>query len=128
MICLKFQQNIISLCVVLMMGLFFVISCTNADVKTFRKAAERGDAEAQYSLGHCYYHSLGVIQDKKEAVRWYRKAAEQGHAQAQYILGLCYDVGDGRSKDTEKAIAWYRKAAAQGNDEAIKELSEQGIY
>ena len=48
----------------------------------WRKAAERGDAEAQYWLGRCYYFGEGVAWDRAEAVKWFRKAAEQGDASA----------------------------------------------
>ena len=49
-------------------------------VKCYRKAAEQGDAAAQYNLGVIYYNGEGVTQDYAEAVKWYRKAAEQGYA------------------------------------------------
>ena len=52
-------------------------------VKRHRKAAERGDAVAQFHLGVSYDEGLGVAQDDAEAVRWYRKAADQGYAQAE---------------------------------------------
>ena len=53
----------------------------------FRKAAERGYAEAQYRLGQMLAIGQGIRQDNTEAVNWYRKAAEQGVARAQYNLG-----------------------------------------
>jgi TPR repeat protein len=46
----------------------------------FRKAAEQGDADAQFNLGWMYADGQGVLQDFKTAVTWYRQAAEQGHA------------------------------------------------
>ena len=52
----------------------------------WRKAAEQGDAKAQYYLGHCYNMGEGVAQDKAEAVKWYRKAAEQGLEVAELVL------------------------------------------
>ena len=131
MMSLNFQQKVGYVCAVLtvlMMGIFFVISCTDVDVKTYRKAAEQGDAKAQFNLGDCYYFGKGIKKDYNEAVQWFRKAAEQGHASAQFILGHCYDAGDGVSKDTAKAIEWYKKAAAQGQEDAKKELNEHGIY
>ena len=45
------------------------------------KAAERGDANAQYRLGNCY--AEGMEKNDAEAVKWYRKAAEQGNDDAQ---------------------------------------------
>ena len=47
--------------------------------KWYRKAAEHGDADAQFSLGRIYLFGKGVSADKQEAVTWFRKAAEQGH-------------------------------------------------
>ncbi len=43
----------------------------------YRKAAEQGDANAQFNLGVCYNQGQGVDKDPKAAVAWYRKAAEQ---------------------------------------------------
>jgi TPR repeat protein len=84
-------------------------------VRRFRKAAEQGDAKAQYNLGAAYYKGEGVSQDKAEAVRWIRKAAEQGFAKAQTSLGMAYYKGEGVSKDNAEAVKWYRKAAEQGH-------------
>ena len=42
------------------------------------KAAEQGDAAAQYNLGWMYRFGKGVQQNYSKAVKWYRKAAEQG--------------------------------------------------
>lgn len=44
----------------------------------YRKAAEKGSAAAQYSLGVMYSNGRGVPKDDAQAVVWYRKAAEQG--------------------------------------------------
>ena len=52
-------------------------------MKWYRKAAEQGDAEAQYKLGGCYLDGEGVARDKTEALKWWRKAAEQGHEEAR---------------------------------------------
>ncbi len=78
--------------------------------------AERGDAEAQYRLGHCYSNGDVVPKDEKKAVVWFRKAANQGHAGAQNQLGMAYYYGLGVDSDKKKAVFWYRKAANQGHD------------
>lgn len=44
----------------------------------FSKAAEKGDAVAQYNLASCYENGNCVKQDGDKAVYWYTKAAEQG--------------------------------------------------
>ena len=58
-------------------------------VEWYRKAAEQGNANAQYILGICYQNGKGVVENSSEAVKWYRKSAEQGHAYAQCNLGYC---------------------------------------
>ena len=55
-------------------------------VKCFRKAAEFGLPDAQYSLGACYSNGQGVKQNYKEALRWIRLAAKQGHDIARKTL------------------------------------------
>jgi uncharacterized protein len=83
-------------------------------VKWYRKAAEQGDAVAQYYLGLMYLNGKGVPEDDAEAVKWFRKAAEQGNAKAQYYLGFMYANGTGVPEDDAEAVKWYRKAAEQG--------------
>jgi TPR repeat protein len=47
-------------------------------VRWYRKAAEQGDAEAQYDLGDAYKRGRGVAKDKAEGVEWQKKSAAQG--------------------------------------------------
>ena len=51
--------------------------------KWFKKAAEQGDATAQFNLGLAYEQGKGVAQDNRLAVKWYEKAAEQGDVDAK---------------------------------------------
>jgi TPR repeat protein len=83
--------------------------------KLYRKAAQQGDAYAQYNLGSMYNHGQGVAQDYAQAVKWYTQAAHQGHPDAQYNLGVMYDNGQGVTQDHVEAVKWYRKAAKQGD-------------
>lgn len=80
----------------------------------YRKAAEQGNAEAQYFLGLMYYRGQGISQDFTKAAYWYRKAAKQGNAKAQYPLGKMYYLGRGVSRNFVLATQWYSKAAEQG--------------
>ena len=95
----------------------------NKCFKKFRKAAEQGNADAQYRLGWCYVPGRW-LGDHAEVVKWWRKAAEQGHANAQCGLGLMYAKGDGVPEDDAEAVKWFRKAAEQGNDVAQFKLGE----
>jgi hypothetical protein len=98
--------------------------------KWYRRAAEHGDALAQYELGVIYAQGRrapkiidasgmalvwgadadGVSQDYAEAARWYRMAAMQGHYAAQYNVGAMYHGGQGVEQDHAAAVKWYRKA------------------
>ena len=79
----------------------------------FRKAAEQGNAQAQFNLGVMYGLGQGVPHDDTQAVAWFLKAAEQGNAYAQTNLGVMYKDGRGVAPDDARAVAWYSKAAEQ---------------
>ena len=98
---------------------------TNAE-NEYRKAAERGDAVAQFNLGMIYCIGNDAPQNYDEAVNWFRKAAEQGHAAAQCNLGWCCEYGNGTHQDFKEAVKWYRKAAQQNN--AIAECNLGNCY
>ena len=88
----------------------------------YKKAAEQGDADAQYNLGICYDKGDGVAQSYAEAVKWYKKAAEQGYAGAQNSLGNCYYNGNGVKQSYLQAVKWYKNAAEQGHAGAQNSL------
>ena len=81
--------------------------------KWFRKAAGRGRAAAQLSLGAIYRGREGVPQDDAEALKWFRRAANQGDWIAQSNLGHCYEEGRGAPQDFVEACKWYNLAASQ---------------
>ena len=81
-------------------------------MKWFRKAAEQGNAKAQFKLGVMYAGGNGVPEDDVEAVKWYRMAAEQGHARSQFSLGLMYAVGEGVPMDKVKAYMFSSLACS----------------
>ena len=85
------------------------------DVQQLRRAAEQGNASAQFTLGAMYDAGTGVARDYAQAMAWYRKAAAQGYADAQFNLGVMYARGAGVDRDDTQAVAWYRKAAEQGH-------------
>lgn len=77
-----------------------------------RKAAEKGDARAQFYLG--ITQESPIDEDPQEAFKWFSKAAEQGLAQAQYKLANYYADGIVVSKNPQEAAKWLKKAAGQG--------------
>ena len=84
----------------------------------YRKAAEQGDADAQFTLGVLYAKGEGVPKDDAEAVRWFRKAAEQGDAAAQSVLGAMYAGGSAVPKDYVLAHMWTSIAVTNGIEQA----------
>lgn len=84
--------------------------------------AEKGDAQAQLSLGTLYATGTGVSRDLAKAAKWHRKAAEQGLTQAQLRLAYEYANGIGLKPDPIEAAKWFHRAAEQGSAEARFEL------
>ncbi|OJW71116.1 MAG: hypothetical protein BGO68_04700 [Candidatus Amoebophilus sp. 36-38] len=89
------------------------------EIEVYKKAAEQGDAEAQFKLGLCYEIGQGVKIDWQEAVKWYQRAAEQGFVTAQSKLGGIYLA----EKNYQEALKWNQKAAGQGDVSAQYNLA-----
>ena len=125
------MKKIWLVCLATAMLVFSFCGCSPKDeevekVKSYRKAAEQGNAKAQYNLGVCYENGYGVEKNYFKAVKWYRKAAEQGLADAQNNLGVCYYFGYGVEKNYSEAVKWWRRAAEQGNAKAQEVLRRLG--
>ena len=100
-----------------------------------RNAAEKGNADAQFTLGAIYagcrydakepyfkdendkyaHTMLGGRIDLKRAAYWYTLAANQGHGSALNNLGNAYRKGAGVERNYVKATELIRKAAEQGD-------------
>ena len=96
------------------------------EMQRLHRAAEQGQANAQYNLGYLYAHGAhgeGVPKDGAAAVRWFRLAAEQGLTEAHTALGIMYVQGEGIPRDLVNGYAWLIVAAAQGekNAKMVKE-------
>lgn len=87
---------------------------TNADMNKalewYAKAAERGNAEAQFNMGYdCEQRG-----QYEEAMKWYRKAAKQGNVDALCNLGEMYEYGRGVFMCKKEAFRYYKRAATAG--------------
>lgn len=85
------------------------------------RAAEAGDAEAQFTLASTLYHGGST----EQAVGWLKKAAERKHPKAWRLLGDFHAkglVGKGKA-DPREAVACYLKAAALGDAAGMGKLS-----
>ena len=93
-----------------------------ATAKELRKAAEAGEASAQFRLGQLYDEGTGVPQDYGQAKEWFEKAAKQGHVGAQVNLGTLYLQGEGAPQSAQMALFWLSRAAEQGHALAFAKL------
>ncbi|HVN64654.1 MAG TPA: tetratricopeptide repeat protein, partial [Candidatus Binataceae bacterium] len=96
-------------------------------VELFRRAAERGNADAQYNLGVCLRQGWGVPADIAAAERSYRSAAERNQVSAQ--LALADLIAARATSDDERleAMHWYRLAADNGNKVAKLRVGETRV-
>lgn len=86
-----------------------------AAVEWFKKAAEQGNVQGQFSVGYMYAAGEnGFEVNPAKAAEWYRKAAGNGHLNAQLNLGMMYKTGAGVEKNMATALLWLQKAANQG--------------
>jgi TPR repeat protein len=114
----------------------------------FQKAAERGNAEAQYMLGQIYedggmgmavpdsdgsYTDGRVVNfhpvpnDFGLAAKWYRMAAKQGNALAQNHLGSIYADGRGVPQDYAEAYFWLSLASANGSHSSTNGVDDRDL-
>ena len=90
------------------------------------EAAERGDANAQYSLAiyYRYTHDQGSAFSNAEALKWFTRAADAARIDAMTELGKMYMEGIGVPLDYKNGANWYIKAAEFGDTEAQFALAE----
>ncbi len=92
----------------------------------FQRAAEQGEAEAQYRLGRLHYETGRAENSLQMAVQWFEKAAEQNHLDGLRNLAFCYAFGDGVKSSKSKSKELYLRAfpiclqrAEQGDSSAV---------
>ena len=69
----------------------------------WERAANDGNAAAQWLAGRCYVHGFGVASDPDKGAALIRRAADQGYARAQFTLGQLYAKGRGVARDSAEA-------------------------
>jgi TPR repeat protein len=86
------------------------------------RAAESGDAQAQYKLGvHLYYRHLyypGSDDDSTEAINWLKLAAEQGYGKAISMLGGMNGFYSHGRPNPDEEVKWYRLGTEKGDAES----------
>lgn len=98
-------------------------------ISSFTRAAERGDAIAQYKLARMFHDGQGIERDHKQAFYWYRKAAGQGNADAQFWVAVMYRDSIGVARDYAETLYWLKRAAERGSPDAqftLGQLNQSG--
>lgn len=99
-------------------------------VEYFRKAADQGEAEAEFELGSMYLKGEGVPQDIAKARTWIRSAAEEGYGIAVVTLANAYLNGglgltEAERKDPVESARWIKTAAEKGHTGSLVFLVDQ---
>ena len=63
-------------------------------VEMYQKAAEKGNAQAQYNIANCYYNGWGVEKNLHEAAKWYQKAFDNGNNEALEMINYMAGRGE----------------------------------
>eukprot|EP00434_Breviolum_minutum_P003985 symbB.v1.2.003505.t1/scaffold197.1/size274157/12 len=93
------------------------------DLSLLQRAAELGNAEAQYALAAALLTGQGMDKDLPRALELFRAAAQQNHAAAQCNLGVLYGQGLGVEKDTAMAKSFYEKSVEGGDPNGFFNLA-----
>ncbi len=98
-------------------------------IRSYRKASERGDAEAQLKLATMLIEGRGVAKDYAEGRKWCEAAAKQISAAGEACLGYLYRNGFGVDKDPKEATKHFLLATRQNHplaERALGEMYESG--
>ena len=94
------------------------------------KAANEGDAEAQYQLGLIYLYGNEEPKDARKAFEWMSRAAAQNVVPAMRELGIMLASGEGTEPDIPRAVQMLSDAADNLDPGALYHLGlmyEKGI-
>lgn len=90
----------------------------------YRKGADGGNADAQFSLAECYRYGRGVEANTAKAAQWYREAARQGHEYSKGKLYECYSGNYIEPESQEEFMQWLHWGAEGGHADAQYRLHQ----
>ena len=88
----------------------------------FLKAAEAGDARAQWQVGMNFLNGERVEKNEKAAFEWVKKSAKQDYLNGLISFAVMNALGQGTDIDTAAAFKAYETAASLGSGHAIRGL------
>jgi hypothetical protein len=71
----------------------------------YQRAAQQGNAAAQYELARIYRYGWGVARDERQMLSWYRQAALNKYEDAMKTLRELFHAGDHVAQDLPMAYA-----------------------
>lgn len=83
-------------------------------ITNWKKAAENGNADAQYMLGLLYLAGKGVDKNNDLGIDYIKKAAHQDMPEAQAMLGAIYFEDQVIKRDVKESKKWLDIAASNG--------------
>ncbi len=87
--------------------------------KWYGRAAEKGNAEAQFNLGALYFTGSGLKQRNFQKAReWYEKSALQGDSGSMAMLAVIYGDGIGVPRNYLMAYKWANIASGLGHEKS----------
>lgn len=101
-----------------------VVKNQKAGLAWIKKAADKGNMLAQYSMGICYTYGYGGLKkDRQEAFEYFKKAADKGDAKAMTCVASAYKSGIGTEMNRYSAFNNFLKAANLGEQDAMFEVA-----
>jgi len=87
-------------------------------LKLYHRAADLGNAQSYYNIGHLYMKGRGVDVDMKKATHYWELAAMRGSVDARYNLGVVEEkVGN-----YDRALKHYMIAARDGYSNSLENI------
>ena len=92
------------------------------------KAADQGNAGAEYALAMRYATGEGIKQDYHEALQLFIRAADHGSVRAQARVASWFWAGRGAPQDYSKAYYWALLAQAGGDESGSAIVQQTAPY
>ena len=103
------------------------VNMSAGDTRNFfyaTRAANNGNAKAQFDLAIMYANGRGTQKNEKLAFNWFHKSARNNYAPAKHYMGISFLQGRGVRKQKELARYWFKLAIQQGYKNSLNYLSQ----
>lgn len=100
----------------------------DCSLSRIQKAAENGDADAQYALGYMYYYGIGTVKDQQTAALWIERSAAAGQPLAKKAwtlinTGAMFNDLNGAAAGTERQSSEQSSIIVRQQPTNVSELN-----